>query len=52
MPENKKDYEDQVAGLGLPNLVGQNIQTIQSWAGQHSINLQVTQQDNSATASG
>jgi eukaryotic-like serine/threonine-protein kinase len=48
--ENKPVYVDQVAGLGLPNLVGQNIQTIQSWAGQHSINLQVTQQDNSAPA--
>ena len=49
-PENKPVYVDQVAGLGLPNLVGQNIQTIQSWAGQHDINLQVTQEDNSAAA--
>jgi serine/threonine-protein kinase len=49
-PENKPVYVDEVAGLGLPNLAGQNIQAIQSWAGQHNINLQVTQQDNNATA--
>ena len=49
-PENKPVYVDQVAGLGLPDLHGQNIQTIQGWAGQHNINLQVTQQDNSAAA--
>jgi eukaryotic-like serine/threonine-protein kinase len=49
-PENKPVYVDQVAGLGLPDLHGQNIQTIQGWAGQHNISLQVTQQDNSAPA--
>jgi serine/threonine-protein kinase len=48
--ENKPVYVDQVAGLGLADLHGQNIQTIQGWAGQHNISLQVTQQDNSAPA--
>jgi eukaryotic-like serine/threonine-protein kinase len=36
-----------VAGLALPNLVGQDIGTIQAWAGQHNINIQPTQVDGS-----
>jgi len=37
-----------VEGLGVPNLVGQNIQSIQGWAGQHGINIQPTQVNNNA----
>lgn len=50
VPENKPVYVEQVAGLGLPPLVGQNIQAIQGWAGQHNVSLQVTQQANDASA--
>jgi serine/threonine-protein kinase len=32
-----------VAGLALPDLVGQDIGTIQGWAGQNHINIQPTQ---------
>ncbi|MGH3278449.1 MAG: protein kinase domain-containing protein [Trebonia sp.] len=49
-PENKPVYVQQVAGLGLPPLTGQNIQAIQGWAGQHNIDVQVTQQANGASA--
>jgi serine/threonine-protein kinase len=31
-----------VAGLALPNLVGQDINAIQQWAGQNQLNLQQT----------
>lgn len=48
--ENQPVYVDEVAGLGLPALTGQNIQTIQGWASQHGISLQVTQVDNNAAA--
>jgi serine/threonine-protein kinase len=47
-PENKPVVIDQVEGLGVPNLVGQNIQSIQGWAGQQGINVQPTQVSNSA----
>ena len=49
-PENKPVSVEEVEGLALPNLVGQNIGTIQSWAGQHGISLQVTQQTNNEAA--
>ena len=48
--ENKPVVVNVVEGLGLTNLVGQNVQVIQGWAAQHNINLQVTQVDNSAAA--
>lgn len=47
-PQNKPVYVDVVEGLGLPNLVGQNIQSIQGWASQNQVNLQVTQVNNNA----
>ena len=36
---------DVVAGLALPNLVGQNIDTIQGWAGTNHITIQPTPVD-------
>ena len=42
-PENKPVSVNVVAGLALPNLVGQDIGTIQGWAGQNHINIQPTQ---------
>jgi beta-lactam-binding protein with PASTA domain/predicted Ser/Thr protein kinase len=50
VPENKPVQVNVVEGIGLTNLVGQNIQVIQGWASQHNINLQVTQANNSAAA--
>ena len=46
-PQNKPVIVNVVAGLALPNLVGQNLGTIQAWAGQNHINIQPTQVDNS-----
>jgi serine/threonine-protein kinase len=46
-PENKPVVVNVVAGLALPDLVGQNIGTIQGWAGQNHINIQPTQVDSS-----
>jgi serine/threonine-protein kinase len=46
-PQNKPVVVNVVAGLALPNLVGQNLGTIQAWAGQNHINIQPTQVDNS-----
>jgi serine/threonine-protein kinase len=46
-PENKPVAVNVVAGLALPNLVGQDIGTIQGWAGQNHINIQPTQVDSS-----
>jgi beta-lactam-binding protein with PASTA domain/tRNA A-37 threonylcarbamoyl transferase component Bud32 len=42
-PQNKPVTIEVVAGLALPNLVGQDINAIQQWAGQNHINLQQTQ---------
>ncbi len=50
VPENKPVQVNVVEGLGLTNLVGQNVQVIQGWASQHSINLQITQVANNAAA--
>jgi serine/threonine-protein kinase len=36
-------YVNVVAGLALPDLVGQNIGTIQAWAGQQHISIAPTQ---------
>ena len=47
-PENKPVSVNVVAGLALPNLVGQNIGTIQGWAGQNHINIQPTQVNSSS----
>jgi serine/threonine-protein kinase len=50
VPDNKPVQVNVVEGLGLTNLVGQNVQVIQGWAAQHNINLQVTQVNSSAAA--
>jgi serine/threonine-protein kinase len=42
-PQNKPVTIEVVAGLALPNLVGQDINAIEQWAGQNHINLQQTQ---------
>jgi beta-lactam-binding protein with PASTA domain len=49
-PENKPVQVNVVEGLGLTNLVGQNVQVIQGWANQHNINLKVTPVTNNAAA--
>jgi eukaryotic-like serine/threonine-protein kinase len=41
-PQNKPITIDVVAGLSLPPLIGEDINTIQQWAGQNHINLQQT----------
>jgi beta-lactam-binding protein with PASTA domain len=41
-PENKPVAVDVIEGLALPNLVNQNINSIEQWAGQNQINLQQT----------
>jgi serine/threonine protein kinase len=46
-PENKPVVVNVVAGLALPNLVGQNIGTIQGWAGQNHINITPAQVNSS-----
>ncbi|HEX8007095.1 MAG TPA: Stk1 family PASTA domain-containing Ser/Thr kinase [Trebonia sp.] len=38
-PQNSVVYVDVAAGMALPNLSGQSIQTIQGWAGQNNIQL-------------
>jgi eukaryotic-like serine/threonine-protein kinase len=40
-PATRTVYVDVVAGTPLPNLVGQNISTIQGWAGSNNIQLSV-----------
>jgi serine/threonine-protein kinase len=45
IPENQPVAVNVVAGLALPNLVGQNIGTIQGWAGQNNVNIQPAQVD-------
>ncbi len=46
-PATRTVYVDVVAGIPLPNLVGQNIGTIQGWAGSNNIQLNVVQVTNS-----
>jgi eukaryotic-like serine/threonine-protein kinase len=41
-PENKPVAIEVVAGLALPNLVGQDVNAIQQWAGANGLNLQPT----------
>ncbi len=41
-PENKPVSVNVIAGLALPNLVGQNINAVQQWAGENQITLQPT----------
>jgi eukaryotic-like serine/threonine-protein kinase len=41
-PENKPVTVEVVAGLALPNLVGQDINSIQQWASANQFNLQQT----------
>jgi serine/threonine-protein kinase len=41
-PENQPVTIEVVAGLALPNLVGQDINAIQQWAGANQLNLQQT----------
>jgi serine/threonine-protein kinase len=43
VPENKPVYVNVVAGLALPPLVGEDLQTIQGWAAQNNISIQPTQ---------
>jgi serine/threonine protein kinase/beta-lactam-binding protein with PASTA domain len=50
VPENEPVTVDEVEGVGLPNLIGQNAQAVQSWATQHDIKLQVAQVADSAAA--
>jgi len=49
-PDNQPVYVNVVAGLALPSLVGQNIGTIQAWAGQHDITIAPTQVNSSQPA--
>jgi eukaryotic-like serine/threonine-protein kinase len=42
-PATKPVYVNVVAGIALPDLVGQNIGTIQGWAGSNNIQLNVQQ---------
>jgi eukaryotic-like serine/threonine-protein kinase len=42
-PATRPVYVDVVAGMALPDLVGQNIGAIQSWAGSNNIQLNVVQ---------
>jgi len=44
-PENQPVTVNVVAGLALPDLVGQNIDTIQGWAGQNHVSIQPAQVD-------
>jgi eukaryotic-like serine/threonine-protein kinase len=44
-PATRTVYVDVVAGIPLPNLVGQNIGTIQGWAGSNNIQLNIVQVD-------
>jgi eukaryotic-like serine/threonine-protein kinase len=46
-PENKPVTLEEVAGLALPNLVGQNINNVQQWASQNQLTVQPTQVSNS-----
>jgi serine/threonine-protein kinase len=41
-PENQPVSIEVVEGLALPNLVGQDINAIQQWAGAHGLNVQPT----------
>jgi len=41
-PQNKPVAVEVVAGLALPNLVGQDINAIQQWASSNQLNLQQT----------
>jgi beta-lactam-binding protein with PASTA domain len=43
VPETKPVVIEVVAGLALPNLVGQDIGVIQKWAAQNHLSLQLTQ---------
>src|SRR5215831_1589517 len=46
-PANRVVYVDVVAGMALPDFVGQDISTIQGWAGSNNIQLNPVQVDNS-----
>jgi serine/threonine-protein kinase len=46
VPENRPVVIEVVAGLALPNLLGQNIAVIQAWAAQNHLSLQLTQVSN------
>jgi eukaryotic-like serine/threonine-protein kinase len=51
-PENKPVTVNEVEGIGLPQLVGQNIQAIQTWAGQNNVTVQVSGQVNNNASAG
>ena len=42
VPENKPVSVNVIEGLALPNLVGQNINAVQQWAGSNQITVQPT----------
>jgi len=44
-PANRVVYVDVVAGMALPDFVGQDINTIQGWAGSNNIQLNPVQVD-------
>jgi serine/threonine-protein kinase len=46
-PENKPVTVNVVEGLGVPDLIGQNIQDVQNFAGQDGLNIQPTQVNSS-----
>jgi serine/threonine-protein kinase len=48
VPENKPVSIEVITGLALPSLVGQNINSIEQWAGSNQINLQQTSVQNNA----
>jgi serine/threonine-protein kinase len=41
-PQDKPVYVDVVAGLALPNLVGEDVQNIDQWASQNGVTVQQT----------
>jgi serine/threonine-protein kinase len=46
-PANRAVYVDVVAGMALPDFTGQDINTIQGWAGSNNIQLNPVQVDSS-----
>jgi eukaryotic-like serine/threonine-protein kinase len=47
-PENKPITLEEITGLALPDLVNQNINSIEQWAGSAQLNLQQTSVQNNA----
>jgi serine/threonine-protein kinase len=51
-PENKPVTLDEVAGLTLPNLVNQNINSVEQWASQNQLTISPTQVSSTTVAAG